>query len=170
LLQLAIISRHPIGFVPEYLVGYRIRPGSLTADIDAMIQGWRAVRARIKAQFPNVPAFVHSWAHGTRCATFAEGYAWRKGPLGSMALLAEAMRHDPAWLFEHLRMRIARRRGKAGRPTQQNPPMAFLDCDPTQPMTSDPFEHHPAYLRFSRFEKRRWQILAELDERLARKA
>ena len=169
LLQLAISARHPIGFVPEYLVGYRTRPGSLSKDIDAMVRGWRTVRARLQAQFPHVPAFVHAWAHGTRCAMFAEGYAWRRQPVRSGALLAEAMRHDPTRLFEFLRMRIARRRTKARMPAQQSPPITFLDCDPAQVTRLDAFEHYPAYLRFFRFEQRRRQRLRELDERLARK-
>ena len=168
LLQLTISARHRIGFVPQYLVGYRIRPASLTRDIDPMVRGWRAVRARLKDDFPEVPAFVHAWAHGVRCATFAEGYAWRKQPLRSTALLAEAVRYDPAYVSALLRFRLARRAAKRGMRARRLPLVNFFDCHPAEPITADRFEPHPAHRRFASFEEGRRQALAELDARLAR--
>ena len=169
LLQLAISSRHPIGFVPERLLGYRVRPGSLSKDIDAMDRSWRAVRMRLREQFPKVPGFVHAWAHGTRCAMFAEGYAWKRRYVRSAAWLLEAFRHDPGWTSEFLLYRLKRLVKKAF--SAPEPPFEaprFLDCDPSKPLLADPLEHSRTGTRFARFEQARLRTLADLDERLAR--
>lgn len=169
LLQLAVSARHPVGCVPLYLIGYRVRPQSLSKDIDAMLRGWRAVRAKLASEFPAIPAFVHAWAHGVRCAMFAEGYAWRGRYLRSTAVLLEALRYDPAWTLEFLRFRLARRANKPLRPAEETVPAPhFFDCDPAREITKDWFEQHPAQMRFARFENDRLRILGEVDERLAR--
>ena len=168
LLQLAVSARHPVGFVPSYLVGYRIRPQSLSKDIDTMLEGWRAVRSKLISEFHSVPDFVHAWAHGGRCAMFAEGYAWRGRYFRSTALLLEALRHDPAWTFEFLRFRLARRANKPHSRAEQTDPFPyFCDCNPAQRITVDWFQGHPAERRFAEFENERLRVLAEVDERLA---
>jgi glycosyltransferase involved in cell wall biosynthesis len=169
LLQLAVSSRHPIGCLPSYLVGYRVRPHSLSKNIDDMLEGWRAVRAKLAADYPEVPHFVRAWAHAARCAMFAEGFAWRGRYLRSLALLAEAMRHDPKWVAEFFRFRLARRTAKTLAPTDRvGPGPHFFDSDPERPVMVDWFEQHPSSRRFTQFEQERWRILAELDEQLAR--
>ena len=170
LLQARVSARHPIGVVPQYLVGYRVRPHSLTSDIDAILAGWRAVRRILRADFPYVPSFVLAWAHAARCAMFAEGYAWRGRYVRSAGLLLEAVLSDPQWLWHFLRYRIARRAGQRPRPTGPSKPAAlFFDCDPAQPITpADWFDGHPAQIRFARFEQERRLILSALDDRLAR--
>lgn len=168
LLQLAVSSRRPIGCVPSYLVGYRIRPHSLSKNLHDMLVGWRAVRARLASDYPAVPGFVVAWAHASRCAMFAEGYAWRGRYLRCLALLIEATRHDPKWMAEFLRFRLARRSAKALAPTKpvgQGP--HFFDCEPELPAMVDWFEQHPLSRRFAQFEQDRWRILAELDEQQA---
>lgn len=169
LLQLIISSRHAIAVVPEYLVGYRVRPGSLSQDIDAMVESWRAIRGRLREDFPQVPEFVHAWAHGRRCAMFAEGYAWRRRHARSAASLIEAFWHDPAWTSEFLRFRVRRRVSKgSSQPEQPASDIHFFDCEPAQRITRDWFNEHPAQRRFARFEENRLRILAELDDLLAR--
>ena len=130
LLQLKISQSHPIGFVPEYLVGYRVRPGSLTSDPAKMLREWRRVRKQVKQEFPGVPDQVQAWAHARRCTGLAEAFAWRGHKLRSAALLLEAARFDPKWTFLFLRFRIGRRLRK----TTLTPPVphhpAFFDCNP----------------------------------------
>jgi hypothetical protein len=109
LLQLSISARHPIGFIPEHLVGYRVSPGSLSADPDNMLSSWRQARAAIIRSFPQVPSFVHRWAHAKRCAELAESFAWRGRYGRCAALLAEAMLHDPVRTSRFLQFRLARR-------------------------------------------------------------
>jgi len=168
LLQLAVSRRHPIGCVPSYLVGYRVRPHSLSKNIDDMLEGWRAVMAKLAAGYPEVPRFVRAWAHAARCAMFAEGFAWRGRYLRSLALLAEAMRNDAKGVAELLRFRLARRSAKALLPTDPSGSAPdFFDCDPELPVMVDWFQQHPSSRRFTQFEQERWRVLAELDEQLA---
>jgi glycosyltransferase involved in cell wall biosynthesis len=167
LLQLALGAAHPVGFVPEYLVGYRVRTGSLSDDIDNMLRSWRAVRNRLKSEFPRVPQPVYAWAHGSRCAMFAEGYAWRGRYSRAATLLAEALWYDPIWTLEFLRYRLARRAIRGfSKPEPLLKKLHFLDYDPARPVIVGPIEQTPNG-RFARFKESRSQILAELDNTLA---
>ena len=168
LLQLKICSRHPIGFVPAYLVAYRLRPGSLTADIPRMLEGWRAVRCRIKSDLPEVPRDVHHWAHSNRCVMFAESFAWR-GQYGACAsMLAEAMRYDPVRTWRFLKYRIARRLARRKNPiASAQPTINFADCDPDQPVRTNAFEQGPGGSDLWKLEAKRIEELAKLDTMIA---
>lgn len=95
LLQLEISARHSIGNVPDFLVGYRVRPNSLSADRAAMLAGWQAVRRRLRERFPQVPRKVHAWAYARRCLELAESFAWKGSYARCAALLLQALHHDP---------------------------------------------------------------------------
>jgi glycosyltransferase involved in cell wall biosynthesis len=139
LLQLKISARHPIGFVPEYLVGYRVRPGSLSADPDNMLRSWRQVRAQIAHSFAQTPLFVHRWAHGRRCVELAESFAWRGRYASCASLLVEGMSHDPVRTTRLLQSRLARRlRGQRSAPPEPDRRPPFLDCSPDEQVASDP--------------------------------
>ncbi|MET4481487.1 glycosyltransferase family 2 protein [Bradyrhizobium sp. F1.13.3] len=51
-LYLQIAERYAIAMVPEYLVGYRISPGSMSDDFDQMMQSRRLVEAEFVAAHP----------------------------------------------------------------------------------------------------------------------
>ena len=165
LLQLKISASHPIGCVPEYLVGYRVRPGSLSQDQSEMQRTWRAVRKEVKALFPQIPSAVDRWAHARRCASFAEGLAWRGRRGASAALLAEAMRHDPVGTARFLGYRLARR---LRRRTQNLPPgPSFLDCDPKAAVRADAFDAGLEGARLRTLEEKRASWIAQIDAALA---
>jgi hypothetical protein len=130
LMQLRITSRHPIAFVPEYLVAYRVREGSMSAGTMAMLAAWRQLRCMLRRQFPDIPGSVHRWAHGARCTLFAEQYGWRGEYSRSAALLAEGLATDPVWTSTFLGHRLARR-WAATRSTEAFAAPLFLDCDTT---------------------------------------
>ena len=162
LLQLRISADHAIDHVPEYLVGYRVRPGSLSARPDNMLASWRKARQRIDQLFPQVPKFVRDWAHGKRCAELAEGFAWRAEYQRSAGLLAEALRHDPRWTSQWLALRSRR---FVKRRTSKREPMApgarFLDYDPRKEAVS-------SEKLLTALEDGRIAMLTKLDEDLAR--
>ena len=141
LLQLAISSRHPIGFVPYYLVGYRVRPGSISSSASHMLNSWREARSRIRSAYPKVPETVHRWAHARRCLEFSEKFAWERSYGPSAKLLAEALANDPIRcsgllayrLNRHLRRRVRRPQPAAVRPS-------FASCEPELPLMLDPFD------------------------------
>lgn len=169
LLQLRISARHPIGFVPEYLVGYRVRPGSLSADPDNMLRSWLQARQQLMTLFPEIPRFVHDWAHGTRCGQLAESFAWR-GRYGECAsLLRRAFRHDPAWTWRFLAYRSSRavKQRFRGQP-KPSPRPQFLDCRPAEQVGLTDFDKDVEGKALRRLHERRVQALAELDQLIAR--
>ena len=162
LLQLQISADHPIAHVPEYLVGYRVRPGSLSARPDNMLLSWRKARERIDRLFPQVPKFVRNWAHGRRCAELAEAFAWKGHYWRTIPLLAEAARFDPDWTARWLAYRSYR--FGARRTSYRNvvaPGPCFFDCNPRK-------EVLPSEMPLRSLEERRSETLTKLDEGLAR--
>ena len=162
LLQLRISADHAIDHVPEYLVGYRVRPGSLSARPDNMLASWRNAHERIDQLFPEVPRFVRNWAHGKRCAELAESFAWRGEYRRTVRLLAEALRHDPRWTLEWLARRSKRfATRRISRREAEAPGPRFLDCDPA-------VEVLPSENLLPALDKSRIGTLTKLDEELAR--
>lgn len=168
LLQLKISARHPIAFVPQYLVGYRISPGSLSQHVDDMLNTWLQLRERIKQLFPQIPNYVHDWAHGTRCVHFAESFAWRGRYLKCAKLLFSALRHDPRWTLRFLSYRIMRHlKLRLSQSVEAKQGLPFLDSSPEEQQhlqTSDSPAEGRALLRL---HQERVRILAELDRKLA---
>jgi hypothetical protein len=168
LLQLKISARHPIAFVPEYLVGIRVRPDSLSQGRKAMLAGWLELRERIRQLFPQVPAFVHDWGHASRCVQMAESFAWR-GKYGRCAtLLFDALRHDPEYVRCFLQYRLERSlRLRLQRPAMSRPGAPFAKWDPRTPSELNPFGLPPEGGALLRLHEKRARIVAALDEKLA---
>jgi glycosyltransferase involved in cell wall biosynthesis len=168
LLQLQMSARHPIARVSGYLVGYRVRPGSLSARPDNMLSSWRLVRERIKTLFPQVPAFVLDWADGRRCAELAESFAWAGSWRTSASLLLEAVRNDPARTWRFLAYRTARHvRNRFSRTKTATTKHRFSGCDPGQSVGMSDFDVSAEGRRLRAFDERRAEFLRVLDERLS---
>lgn len=58
-LYLQIAQRHEIASVPEYLIGYRISPGSMSDDFEQMMRSRRLVEAEFVSIYPELaPQFI----------------------------------------------------------------------------------------------------------------
>jgi glycosyltransferase involved in cell wall biosynthesis len=168
LLQLKISLRHPIGFVPEYLIGYRVRPGSLSSDPRNMLCNWRLARQRVKELFPEVPRFVSNWAHGRRCAGFAESFAWQGRFFATAELLLEALWYDPLWTLRFLTYRLTRRLMRRRSPAvESSHSPAFLHCRPDQQIRLDPFDAGLGGSSLRRLEVKRAELLKAAGVTLA---
>lgn len=166
-LQLRITARAEIAYVPEYLVGYRVRPGSLSADPANMIRSWRKARRKIQREFPELPSFVDSWSHGRRCAGFAESFAWRGHYAMCARLLAEAARMDWRWTAAFLAFRSKRRLKRAFvRDSRHASSPPFSACDPQERVTAD--DPNDVYGPLDTLEAQRIAKLGEIDAELAR--
>lgn len=162
LLQLRLSEKHSIAHVPEFLVGYRVRPGSLSATPRNMLASWRTAREKIETYFPQVPRFVRDWAHGRRCAELAESFAWSGDYGTSGRLLVEAMRSDPRWTTRWLAYRTVRTiKRRTFRPEKDIAGPNFLDCNPTEDVRL-------AEQVLPGLAKERIGRLTALDEELAR--
>lgn len=96
LLQLAIAARHPVALVPEYLVGYRRRVGSLSSDpFKAMESRLRVVEEAL-ARHPEIPRRVLAWNRSDARRVAAAGLLARRRPGTAARLLVLALVDDPA--------------------------------------------------------------------------
>lgn len=167
LLFLAITARHEIAFVPEYLVGYRVRPGSLSANRQGILVSWSQARRRIKQRFRQVPPFVRRWAHGRRMVELAEGFAWGGSYLTCARLLLEGFVHDPTRTSVFLGYRLHRLLGRRRDQSDEIEAPTFLECDPREQYKVTAFDLQLEGKRLHRFETARRRTLDRLDAQIA---
>ncbi|WP_369726016.1 glycosyltransferase family 2 protein [Bradyrhizobium sp. LLZ17] len=60
-LYMQIAERHKIAMVPEYLIGYRVQPGSMSDDFEQMMRSRRLVEAEFASSHPELAV---QFAHG----------------------------------------------------------------------------------------------------------
>jgi glycosyltransferase involved in cell wall biosynthesis len=157
LLQLLLASRHPVAVVPQFLVGYRVHAGQMSADRRAMLQGWRQVRAQLRAHCPGVQHGYDRWmdARQRYHAAFAERRAGR--PAAAARRLLQALAGDPAWMLATL----ARAAGAHLRRAVPSQALEFHALDPLAVPADD--EPHPIDAWLRRLDARRLAQLARLD-------
>lgn len=139
LLQLKIASRYPIDFVPEHLVGYRIRPGSASSDVEAMRDTFRKMRRIFREDCPGVDHDVDVWMRGRRTFGAADGGPYRRRRGAVAVALARALLLRPVWTLRSLYYRATVRFRREG-PAVSDPGagMAFLAADPAEGPAPDP--------------------------------
>jgi glycosyltransferase involved in cell wall biosynthesis len=159
LLLLRIARRHPVELVPLYLVGYRRRCGSLSADADKVFEGWSKASAMFRRECGDVPVRIWAWALAKR--RFELGMArlrqrrWRSGA----ASLASALWLDPERTLRLSGWMLMRRVRGWLRPV----PKPGLAPIPFGAICEGEAPPRPAWP--DRFEHTRLQRLARLDER-----
>lgn len=165
-LQLKISARYPIARVPGYLVGYRVRPGSLSARPGNMLSSWIIARERIKSTFPQIPSQVLDWANARRCADLAESFAWAGAWATTARLLREALRDDPERTTRFLAYRAARHiRNRFSKQTDTTPVRLFSECDPGKPIRLSEYDRSLEGNGLRELDERRAKALRQLDER-----
>jgi glycosyltransferase involved in cell wall biosynthesis len=163
LIQLQIAARHPIDVVPEYLVGYRMRPHSLSANAERMFRSWSIAAAMFAEK---EPAFEQAWrwSRGYYALLLAEARALRGAWSGAARMLAEAAAADPAWTSAYLAYRAARTvNRKLGAPPPAAP-IPFAEWDPTVPSPPDPHRIASWANRLARIERTRMAQLARAED------
>jgi glycosyltransferase involved in cell wall biosynthesis len=161
LLQLKISANSVIDYIPEYLVGYRVRPNSLSKNVPDMFRSWRTARQKVYRAFPDIPRRVRNWADSRRLLDFAEAFAWRGDYGRSSTLLAKASFIDPVYTYRYLRFRVGRRlaRGRS-QPTGSAQLRRFIDCNPSDRIDS-PCADLPKSLQ--EMEKERIAWISKID-------
>ncbi|HET9810923.1 MAG TPA: glycosyltransferase family A protein [Sphingomicrobium sp.] len=165
LFQLAVLADNPAAVVPEYLVGYRVRPDSLSADPQNMLDSWRVARRRIDERFPQIPKFVRDWAHGRRLVQLAESFAWKGRYATCTRLLAEGAAFDPRYARAFLGYRMARKLGPRRDETGGDAPH-FLECDPEETYRFSAFDCGLEGAGLNRLEEGRRRLLEQIDGEL----
>lgn len=113
LLHLRVARRHPFELVEQSLVGYRLRPGSLSHEAQAALASLKLATRLFRAECGDVPAFVWRWAIGRRNLHLAASRAAQGRYLSGLYCLAAAIRRDPRRTLSYMvyRLRVAAHRG-----------------------------------------------------------
>lgn len=145
LLQLQLARRYPVSVVPEYLVGYRRLPTSMSQNAHRMALSHCHVAQLIARQCSEIPRRAFAWAEGpylVDCAWHCARAGW---PRLAAELLRRAVARDPigasGTLMEIGFQRIPRRLRDAVMSCFVHSvatPRAFSDCDSRAGVTHSP--------------------------------
>jgi glycosyltransferase involved in cell wall biosynthesis len=164
LLQLQVARERPIACVPEYLVGYRTTPGSISDNHERMFRSWGLALTRFRGGCADVPQRIWRWNLGRRTLTLAESRMLRGDWGGGAAMLARALRLDPGRTIRILAYRLGRWLGKRlGGPRGAPERPRFLELDTRAPFSGDRHEIHGWTARLEVYERRRMERLAAED-------
>lgn len=95
MMHLAVARRYPVAVVPEHLLGYRTRPGSMSSDTNLIVRSAQDVNRRLLADGARLRADVLQWNAAYFEKILAES-ALAKGDRAGMAEhLMRAIRLDP---------------------------------------------------------------------------
>jgi glycosyltransferase involved in cell wall biosynthesis len=164
--HLKVAAAGSIAAVPEYLTAYRLRLESSSADLKRSLESWRLARRRIRAEFSEVPAFVHRWSDARRLLELAEGFAFEKDYVVSARLFAASIARDPVRTAAFLGYRLNRRLSGNRRPLRRAGPL-FTDACVTTDYSLSEFDAglEGAWLRA--LDASRERLLRSIDRKIA---
>ena len=138
-IQFQLARRLPVAVVPEFLVGYRKYPGSMSSNMRQIVRSWNLVYDRLVVESPDIPDRVVRWNASFFNILLAEDAAVRRQFGSALGHLAIGLWLDPprwsAYIFYRL-CRTARRLVFGRRPARK--PIHFRDADPTVAISGDP--------------------------------
>ncbi|MBV9526816.1 glycosyltransferase family A protein [Sphingomonas sp.] len=89
-----IAERHPYALIRDFLVGYRDRPGSMSASFDRMLSSHAACETAFAEGHPERRPLLR--ANRTRLTRFMASRAWRAGDVATAGrLVGQMLREDP---------------------------------------------------------------------------
>jgi glycosyltransferase involved in cell wall biosynthesis len=93
--NLDIAERYDFDLVPEFLFSYRVRAGSMSTNIDAMLQSRNVVIEEARARHPELPNKLFRWASAHQDREFGLAHLSDGRFLTGVRLLLTALREDP---------------------------------------------------------------------------
>jgi glycosyltransferase involved in cell wall biosynthesis len=81
--------------VPEFLLSYRVRPGRMSTNIDAMLRSGKVVIEEARVRHPELPNKLFRWATAHQDREFGLAQLSEGRFLAGMRLLLTALREDP---------------------------------------------------------------------------
>lgn len=146
-LNLAVAERYDVEVVPEYLMAYRMRPGSSSSATNSMANAHQIVIAETRALHPELPEKLYRWADALSSWEYGRNYLrrgeWKQG----VRSLARSISRDPSSAMNEALAALSKRSNR-----RQIIGRNFFDMDTREP--SIPFST-AGFLRASR--------LAELE-------
>lgn len=141
LMNLRIARFFPVAAVPEYLIGYRIRPEAMWRSIDLVIDSWRSVVQRILTEGGEIPPYLLRWVEGHLHKVQAEERLGRRHYVEALEHLAIAISHDPVRWGGYVVYRLLRTTTRLIRGRRTTPErVPFSALDPRAIVQSDPDE------------------------------
>jgi hypothetical protein len=164
LLQLQISKAWPIVCVPEYLVGYRLTPGAMSADQTKMQRSWlRAADILRRGPLPPGPGRVFAWTAARTWYAMAITELRRGRPIAASAYAARAAWQDPV----HTLLQSGRSARRLMRrwltpPAPVHLPQ-FESCDPADSLPHQSWPAPGPTPWMTRLELRRLKRLGRID-------
>jgi glycosyltransferase involved in cell wall biosynthesis len=93
--NLDIAERFEWEVVPEFLVGYRIRPGRMSTDCDAMLRSHEIVLDEARHRHPELPAKLFRWARAHQYLEFGLMCLGERDLLTGCRHVLRALINDP---------------------------------------------------------------------------
>jgi glycosyltransferase involved in cell wall biosynthesis len=110
--NLDVAERYDFDVVPEFLSAYRLHPGTMSRNLDAMLHSHRFVVADVRARHPELPDRLFRWADAHQSLEFGLVNIGGGRFLTGLRLLLEALLADP---LDTLRFGALRIRGRLAR-------------------------------------------------------
>ncbi|MBE0593477.1 MAG: hypothetical protein IH616_13860 [Gemmatimonadales bacterium] len=102
LLQARLAARYRVGVVPEYLIGYRLGGGRMSAQRERMFRSRELAEARLLAEIPDVPARVRAWSRGAHTLNRSQSLFTESGWRAAAGSLLAAVRYDPLGVLDRI--------------------------------------------------------------------
>jgi glycosyltransferase involved in cell wall biosynthesis len=132
--NLDIAERFDFDLVPEFLFSYRVRVGSMSTNIDAMLRSRNMVIEEVRARHPELPAKLFRWASGHQHREFGLTYLSEGHFLTGAHLLLRALGEDPCATVRMGTERVFARFWRSGGFSGAGGGLVkrkFLEADPT---------------------------------------
>lgn len=156
LIQIEIAARHPIACVPEYLVGYRVRAGAMSGDVERMHGSWTASRRMARERHGPVAGRGFRRGKARRHLELAEGRALAGKARGAAGALGLALLLDPARIGAELLYRAVRKGARiAARARTAAERPDFSDCPTTGHIEGDVHAIAPMIRLLERWDRLR---------------
>lgn len=94
--NLAVAERFGVAMVPEYLMAYRMRPGSMSTATAAMQRSHALVIAELRATHPELPEVLFRWSDALNSWEHARNYIRRAQWAAASKALVRASTQDPS--------------------------------------------------------------------------
>jgi glycosyltransferase involved in cell wall biosynthesis len=113
--NLDIAERFDFDLVPEFLFSYRVRAGSMSTDIDAMLRSREVVIEEARRGHPELPDKLFRWARGHQHREFGLAHLSDGHLLTGAGLLLRAFGEDPSATLRVGKERVLTRVRRSGR-------------------------------------------------------
>jgi glycosyltransferase involved in cell wall biosynthesis len=141
--NLDVAERYDFDLVPEFLFSYRVRAGSMSTNIDAMLRSRKVVIEEARGLHPELPNKLFRWASAHQDREFGLAHLSDGRFLTGARLLLTALREDPfatlrvSTIRAFARLRVASGFGELARAKLHSSDgggvlgRKFLETDPT---------------------------------------